>query len=127
MERLELERRLLAALFLWPRRIELEPRHFLAPEHGALFEIINDAAELYPPAEVPDDSLGFDDSFLVVVVALARDYVVQGYVTSHVAHAGAWSAWVRRYVVHELLTQPAARAAIGRLVAEVRQCPRCGR
>jgi len=127
MERLELERRLLAALFLWPRRIELEPRHFLAPEHGALFQIIADAGELYPPAFVPDDSLGFDEAFLTVVTALARDHVTQGFVASHVFHAGQWAAWVRRYIVHELLARPAARAAIDRLTAEVRQCPRCGR
>jgi hypothetical protein len=125
--RLELERDLLAALFLWPRRVQLERRDFLAPEHGALFEVIEEAAALYPPAVIADDALTYDAAFLTAVVAMARDHVVQGYVASHVFHAGEWAQWAKRYILDELLTRPAARAAIDRLVAEVRQCPRCGR
>jgi hypothetical protein len=126
-QRLTAERRLLAALFLWPCRVELGPRSFLAPEHGALFDVILDAADFWPPAQLPAEGSSFDDAFLEVVTAFARDYAAQGYTPKRTRNPIAWAAYVRTYITDVLMRQAVTRAALDPLIAEVRQCPRCGR
>jgi hypothetical protein len=128
-QRVNVERRLLAALFLWPRHVDISPRDFSEPEHGAIYEVICDAAQFYVPAELEAHTLYYDSGFLEVVIGFARDYAAEkrramrGY---HGDPAG-WAAHVRTYFESILLRQPVTRDQITELVQLVRQCPRCGK
>lgn len=125
--RLLVERRLLAALFLWPRAVELEPRHFLAPEHGALFEVLEEARVLFPSVfQLPAETTIYDDCSVPIVVGLARDYARRGALGEVPGVANDFGDWTERYLA-ELLYERVTQHAIDDLVEQVRECPRCGR
>jgi hypothetical protein len=126
--RLQAERRLLAALFLWPRAVDLEPRHFLAPEHGALFEVLDEARRLFPaPMQLPPETHVYDDTSLPIIVWLAHDHARDSAFVGVHGNAVGWAQWVRHYITHALLCERVTARAIGDLVEQVRECPRCGR
>jgi hypothetical protein len=120
--RLAAERRLLAALFLWPRAVDLEPRHFLAPEHGALYEVLDEARRLFPaPFQLPPETYVYDDVSVPIIVGLARDHAHRR------EDAPSWAQWVEGYILDVLIWQRVTAHAIDSLVDQVRECPRCGR
>lgn len=121
------ERRLLAALFLYPRAVELEARHFLAPDHGLLFDCVEQAFAIAPwPAA---NRHCYDDIALEVVVECVRQ---RGRELDHALdrfpeRAAQLAAWARGYIVDVLMAQAVTAHAIDDLVEIVRVCPRCGR
>lgn len=125
--RIDAERRLLAALFLWWRPVELEPRHFIAPEHGAIFDVLEQAAELWPPFPLPPESRAYDDCLLVVVLGIARDHAAAGPMGDRLGNARGWAEWLEGYVRDVLMRERVTLQALDELVETVRSCPRCGR
>lgn len=125
--RLEVERRLLAALFLWPCAVDLDPRHFLEPRHGALYEVLDEARVLFGKSnvELPDETTVYDETLLTIVVGLALEYARRSPFESNRAGASGWAQWVEEYVLG-LLYERVTKYAIADLVEMVRECPRCG-
>lgn len=119
--RLDLERRLLSALFRWPTLVELDAAVFLSPVHGALFQAMQDVQ-----AEFPVEPLlerwrwhDYDDAQLVLVaISLKRDGLLGLF-----SHLGG----LKTYVIDSLFTLKVGPRAIEDLVAAIAACPRCGR
>lgn len=118
--RLIVERRLLAALFLWPRAVELEPRHFLAAEHGVLFDALQAIGE-----ELLDDGVARVGAF-VERLSLVNPATQRAAGLAD-AHARDSARWYREYITTELICIAVTPLAIPDLVEQVRECPRCGR
>lgn len=116
-DRLRIERRLLAALFLWPTECDLDPQHFHAPEHSWLFMAIQEVKR----APVSDDVLAttFDDTALANIALWFMDHQLDSYFNS----AGGFFKFASAFLQQSGDT----RAEIPALIAEVRECPRCGR
>lgn len=108
-ERLTTERRLLAALFLWPTRVELEAQHFLAPAHGALFTAIQAAGDVL-----------LDENRTLPAL---REFIAWDDRDDLFSSVGG----LDDYVIEQLVPMPVTPHAIPDLVELVRQCPRCGR
>ena len=107
--RLEVERRLLAALFLWPRLIELDPRAFLSPQLGALYAAWQAVGEHYWHAANGGVRLLRSQLDLDGFGAMFRSdgQLVQ--------------------FLNELPLESVTEHAIVDLVELVRECPRCGK
>lgn len=114
--RLLVERRLLAALFLWPSECDLEPHHFASPAHQALYAAIQSVKR----APVSDEVLAttWDDTALAEIACQLMDQNLDSLFVSE----GGFYAYARH-----LQRSCDTRAEIPALVAEVRECPRCGR
>jgi len=108
-QRLETERRLLAALYLWPRPVDLDGGCFLAPEHGVLFDAIQEAG--------PD--LADDYKAIPVLVGVVRR---NRRLTMFKAVKG-----VEEYVITQLVPIDVREREIPSLIESVKACPRCGR
>lgn len=117
-ERLGDERRLLAALFRWPRLVDLEPHHFLAPMHAALFSALDEVERTFPVESMATDRAYDDVGLELVVWCITRDKLLDLF-----RHVGG----VRRYVLEELLPLEVTQESIADCVELVRVCPRCGR
>lgn len=110
-DRLEVEQRLLAALTAWPRPVELEPHHFVAPAHGVLFRALQ---ELGPALlEFPLDHRTLKQ----IRDVIERDQLV---------HLFNSVGGVEGYV-DKLFEMSVVVSDIPDLVATVRTCPRCGK
>lgn len=126
-QRIAVERRLLAGLFLYPRAVDLEARNFLASDHGVIFEVLQDAYERFPwPAATP---CTFDDMALAVVLSLVQERahdVMQwlGRSWSQPAHLAQWA---EEYFINVLMMQAVTAHGVADLVEQVRECPRCGK
>lgn len=107
--RVDAERRLLAALYLWPRAVDLEPRHFLFPTHGVLFVALQELG----------DRLLDDEAAIPLLRALVQRMRLERMFLS--------VRGVENFVIEELVPQEVTPHAIDDLVAQVRECPRCGR
>lgn len=107
-DRLAIERCLLAALILWPRRVpELEPHHFLAPAHAALYQaIVRSGAQLAVAEKT---------------IPLLREH------TKNNASLFAFVGGVENYVITVLVMLDVGVDDAPVLISSVRQCPRCGR
>lgn len=118
--RLIVERRLLAALFLWPHIVDLEPRHFLAAEHGVLFEALQAIG-----IGLLDDGVARVGEFVErLSLANAATQRAAGLPETHARDA---ARWYREYITAELICVAVTPLAIPDLVEQVRECPRCGR
>lgn len=128
LHRITVERRLLAALFLWPTSVDLEPHHFLEPRHGALFEVLEEARVLFGESniELPAETTVYDDTSVPIVFGLAHDHARRSPFDANRAGAPLFARWVETYLA-ELLYEQVTRYAIADLVELVRECPRCGR
>ena len=119
--RLQTERRLLAVLFRWPRLVDLEPRHFVAPAHAALFDALQEVQRTWPVESLVDDR-GYDDIGLALIAwCLERDQLL---------HFFRWVGGVRRFVIEDLMRieMPAPdEDDLATMVELVRACPRCGK
>lgn len=130
-DRLRLERRLLAALFLWPRSVGLAAHHFVAPEHALIYEAIDDAQDLFPYPDVDPEALVYDDIALGVVVGLActalrgRRAAMTGPKRASVAWATDWER-LELFIGEYILSQQVGPTTIDEMVAAVRACHRCG-
>lgn len=107
--RLQLEQRLLAALFLWPREIDLDAHHFASQVHAALFFALQ---------ELGGAIWGPDGGLQRVIDVLDRECETRMF---------ASSGGVTSFVCEQLPLEWATEDAIDTLVEQVRACPRCGR
>lgn len=114
-DRIALERRLLAALFAWPTECDLTPEHFMAPAHQELYQAIQEVKR----DPVSDDVLAvtYDDAAMARIALLILDAGVDDLFISE----GGFFEYTRR-----LQQTGYGRADIPQLVADVRECPRCG-
>lgn len=133
-DRLQLERRLLAALLLWPRAVDLDAHHFVAPEHGLIYEAIDEAQDVFPYPAVNPEALVYDDVAVAVVIGIActslrgRRAAMPAAIRSTRASVSWSTDWERleRFVTDYILHQQIGPNAIDELVAAVRACHRCG-
>lgn len=130
--RLADERRLLSALFLFPRAVfEIDARHFIAADHALLFEALQDAFAVFPWEPVRDGA--YDDMALAIVMGLVRQRITEirlslgdapAAVRSHVASVGEE---YDHYIARVLMAQAVTAHAVDDLIDLVHACPRCGR
>lgn len=115
-DRLLLERRLLAALFLWPSECDLEPKHFASPAHQALYVAIQNVKR----APVSDDVLAttYDDTAFAEIACQLMDQELD---SLFISEGGFWK------YTQKIQQSGDTRAEIPALIAEVRECPGCGR
>lgn len=120
-QRLDLERCLLAALFLWPREVDIPPRCWTTAEHSFLFRLIQEAGFWL---------LDVETAIPAMRVLLERDIDA----TSRQSHPGVREREVARlvrayedYIIMELLPIEVTAHAIDDLVEQMKECPRCGR
>lgn len=118
--RLDTERRLLAALFLFPQLVDLEPRHFAAPAHAALFGALDEVQRHYPVgATKPHARYTYDDIALaLVVLTLKRDKFLDLF---------SCVGGVEAFLIDDLARVAVTAEAIPDLVDQVRSCPTCRR
>jgi hypothetical protein len=110
-DRLEVEQRLLAALTAWPRPVDLEAHHFVAPAHSVLFSALQ---ELGPALlEYPLDHRTLKQ----IRAVIERD---------ELAHLFNSVGGVEAYI-DKLFEVSVVASDIPDLVATVRTCPRCGK
>jgi replicative DNA helicase len=110
-DRLELEQRLLAGLTAWPRKVELEPGHFLVAAHQVLFGALQELGEAL--LEYPLDHRTLKQ----IRAIIERDGL------EHLFNSvGGVEAYVDRIIETDVVA-----ADIPGLVATVRTCPRCGK
>jgi hypothetical protein len=107
-QRLDLERRLLAALFLWPRQVDLEAHHFAALAHAAFFCALEQARPV----------MWTNEGWPRLLEALKRSGELKLF-----RHAGG----VMHFVNQTLPLEWATPESIEPLTKAVRACPRCGR
>lgn len=118
--RLDLERRLLSALFRWPTLVDLDPAAFLAPAHGALFQAMQDVQTEFPVEPLADQWRwhDYDDAQLVLVAIFLKRNGLLALFT----HLGG----LKTYVVGSLFAIKVGPRAIEDLIAAIAACPRCG-
>lgn len=125
--RIATERRFLAALFLYPRAVDIERHHFLSPHHGVLFECIREAFETFPWPHSRDTT--YDDIALAIILELIKQYAaeVSEYMgrPDHNDHQVCRD--VERYFHEHLLTQSVTPYGLDDLVEQIKICPRCAR
>lgn len=105
-DRLAIERCLLAALILWPRRVELDTHHFVSSAHASLYAAIVDAGA----------ELAIDDK----TIPILRRFT--GPNASLFRSVGG----VENFVITELVPLEVHPDEVPALVESVRRCPRCG-
>lgn len=125
--RLASERRFLAALFLYPHVVDIERHHFLAAQHGILFECIRDAFETFPWPHSRDGA--FDDVALAIVLEIVKQRARE---VSEWMGRPEWNdfhvrGWAESYFHESILSQAVTSYALDDLRQQVRECPRCGR
>jgi hypothetical protein len=118
-ERLETERRLLAALYLWPQAVGVDAQDFLAPQHAMLYRAVNEIE----PGELASETITPSVRAFVESEAMERR-VRRGLETTHAYWVGRW---YENYIIETLMQVEVSPSAIPDLVAQVRVCPRCGR
>jgi hypothetical protein len=123
VERLQVEQRLLAALFRWPQLVDVEPSDFVAAPHAALFWAMQEVHATWPVEAVTDvwrSRWWYCDmaQLALVIEVLRADDALDRF-----KNLGG----VKRFVLAELAPLMIMPSVIDELVAQVRACPRCGR
>lgn len=107
-DRLQLERMLLAALFMYPRSVELDMHHFVAPAHAAFFCALDDGKGEHWPGGLK---------------LVARRIAQQPGGLKTFNSVGG----VKKFVNEVLPLEMVKPSFVDVLAGEVRKCPRCGR
>lgn len=108
-QRLETERRLLAALYLWPRPVALEPHDFCYRMHAAFYAALQDVGNAIT-----------DDAEAIPIMCAA----IKGGLDEDLFN---FVGGVENFIVDELILVRVLEHEIDDLVTRVRACPRCGR
>jgi hypothetical protein len=126
-QRIAVERRLLAALFLYPRDVDLEAHHFLASQHGVMFDCIRAAYREFP--WVHSTGHWYDDLALAVVLGLVQQHAhdLMSWLGRSWSRPAELARFAEEYFIHVLMEQRVTAYAIDDLVEQVRACPRCGK